>query len=212
MCIRIFIFVLHLRMLSVGQMMKCWMAVWIVNNNLKISGKKRSWPNFMYYPGIGLQGLRKTTKDFSKASLSHEPIFEPGTPEYEERAVSTLPPFSVETLQFRYLRALCSLFLWNQQTWTHRLLASHCTVPVLLIFVFLTSLMYYVLSSPFIFENTRVLLVCHSMYVVFLWVSKFSWQIHVWCRWLCVHVIREGRHHTRLFHVRELPRHIRARQ
>jgi hypothetical protein len=34
----------------------------------------------------------------------------------------------------------------------------------------------------------------------------------VWCRWLCVHVIREGWRHTGLLYVRQLPRHIRAWQ
>jgi hypothetical protein len=30
--------------------------------HFKECGKKRSWPNLRHYPGIWLEGLRKTTK------------------------------------------------------------------------------------------------------------------------------------------------------
>jgi hypothetical protein len=31
--------------------------------NWKGKGKKRLWPNLRYYPGIFLEGMRKTTKN-----------------------------------------------------------------------------------------------------------------------------------------------------
>jgi hypothetical protein len=36
--------------------------------NWKGCGRKRSWPNFRYYPGIFLEGLKKTTKNLSQES------------------------------------------------------------------------------------------------------------------------------------------------
>jgi hypothetical protein len=45
-------------------------------------GRKRSWPNFWYYPGICLEGLRKTTEDLNQDNRSPEPSFEPGSSAY----------------------------------------------------------------------------------------------------------------------------------
>lgn len=38
--------------------------------NLKRCGQKWSWPNIRYYPGICLDGLRKSTKTSTKVSIS----------------------------------------------------------------------------------------------------------------------------------------------
>jgi hypothetical protein len=65
-------------------------------------GKKRSWSDFRYYPGIYLDGLRKTTKDLSQDSRSPGRDFKPGPAEYEvgvliirlHRSVTGMP-FSV---------------------------------------------------------------------------------------------------------------------
>jgi hypothetical protein len=44
---------------------------------------KRSWPNLRYYPGICMEGLRKTTKPLSRDSRSPGRDLNPGPPEYE---------------------------------------------------------------------------------------------------------------------------------
>jgi hypothetical protein len=54
-----------------------------VNDELEGIWKVRSWPNLRYYPGICLEGSRKTTKNLSKASRSLGRDLNPGPPEYE---------------------------------------------------------------------------------------------------------------------------------
>jgi hypothetical protein len=54
-----------------------------VNDDWKGCGRKRSWPNLKYYLGIGLEGLRKTTKNLSQHSRSPGRDLNPGPPEYE---------------------------------------------------------------------------------------------------------------------------------
>jgi hypothetical protein len=51
--------------------------------NWKGCGRKRSWPNLRYYPGICLEGLRKTTKNLSQDNRSPGRDLNPGPPEYE---------------------------------------------------------------------------------------------------------------------------------
>jgi hypothetical protein len=46
-------------------------------------GRKRSWPSLWYYPGIPLEGLKKTTEVLYQDSLSPGRDFNPGPPEYE---------------------------------------------------------------------------------------------------------------------------------
>jgi hypothetical protein len=50
--------------------------------NWKGCGKKRSWPNLIYYPGICLEGLRKARKILSQYSRSPDLDFKSGPPEY----------------------------------------------------------------------------------------------------------------------------------
>jgi hypothetical protein len=58
--------------------------------NLKVFGRKRSWPNFKvdYYRGICLEELRKTTKHLNQQSQSSGPTFEPGTYRLRNRSVN----------------------------------------------------------------------------------------------------------------------------
>jgi hypothetical protein len=57
-------------------------------------GRKRSWPNLKYCPGICLERLRKTTKNLSQDSRSPGRGFHPGPPEYEVGVLTTRPHFS----------------------------------------------------------------------------------------------------------------------
>jgi hypothetical protein len=51
--------------------------------NRKECGRKQSWPNLRYYPGICLGGLRKTTKKFSQDSRSPGSDLNTGPPLHE---------------------------------------------------------------------------------------------------------------------------------
>jgi hypothetical protein len=51
--------------------------------NRKGCGTKQSWPNLRYYPGICLEGLRKTTKNLTQDNRSPGRDLNPGPPEYE---------------------------------------------------------------------------------------------------------------------------------
>jgi hypothetical protein len=53
------------------------------------------WPNFRYYLGICLEGLRKTTKNLSQVSRSPGRDLNPGPPEYEAGVLTTRPRRSV---------------------------------------------------------------------------------------------------------------------
>jgi hypothetical protein len=46
-------------------------------------GRKRSWPNYRYYPGICLEGLRTIMKNIRQDSRSPGQDLNPGLPEYE---------------------------------------------------------------------------------------------------------------------------------
>jgi hypothetical protein len=60
-------------------------------------GRKRSWTNSRYYPGICLEGLRKTMKNLSQDSRSPGRDLNPGPLEYEAGVVTTRPRRSVYT-------------------------------------------------------------------------------------------------------------------
>jgi hypothetical protein len=68
--------------------------------NGKTYGRKRPWPNLKCYPGIFLDGLRKTTKNLSQDSRSAGRDLKPGPPEYQVGALcyqgSTAVPCSRE--------------------------------------------------------------------------------------------------------------------
>jgi hypothetical protein len=53
--------------------------------------RKRSWHNLKYYPGIRLEGRRKTTKTLSQDSWSPGRDLNPGPPEYEAGMLTTRP-------------------------------------------------------------------------------------------------------------------------
>jgi hypothetical protein len=58
--------------------------------NCKGCGRKHSWPNFGYYPGICLEELTKATKNLS-GSLCQGRHLNPGSPEYEAGVLTTRP-------------------------------------------------------------------------------------------------------------------------
>jgi hypothetical protein len=57
--------------------------------NSKGCGRKLSWTNLMYYPGIFLEELRNTTKNISQDNRSPGRGFNPGPPEYEPGWLTT---------------------------------------------------------------------------------------------------------------------------
>jgi len=57
--------------------------------NWKVFGRKRSWPILRYYPGIRLEGLRKTTKTSIRIAGRRGRDSNPGPPEYEAGVLTT---------------------------------------------------------------------------------------------------------------------------
>jgi hypothetical protein len=57
--------------------------------------RKRSWLNLMYYPGIYLEGLRKTTTNLSHDSQSPGRGLNPRSTNYEGKLLTTRPRQSV---------------------------------------------------------------------------------------------------------------------
>jgi hypothetical protein len=62
--------------------------------NWKGFGRKLSWCNRRYYPGICLEGLRKTTKNLSQDSQSLGQDLNPGPPKYNAGVLTTQPRHS----------------------------------------------------------------------------------------------------------------------
>jgi hypothetical protein len=84
-----YLFVFYLTSLSVAQTIQPRMIGWIINS--KGCGRKRSPPNFGYYPGICREGLRKTMKNLSQDTRSPSRDLKPGPPEYEAGVLTTRP-------------------------------------------------------------------------------------------------------------------------
>jgi hypothetical protein len=63
--------------------------------NWKGCGRKLLYPNLRYYPGIYLEGLRKTTKTLSQGSRSSGLDLNSQPPEYEVAVLTTRPRRSV---------------------------------------------------------------------------------------------------------------------
>jgi hypothetical protein len=63
--------------------------------NWKGCGRKRSWPDVRYFPGICLEGVRKTTKYLSQDNRSLGRDLNLGPPEYEAGVLTTQPLRSV---------------------------------------------------------------------------------------------------------------------
>jgi hypothetical protein len=68
-----------------------------MNNDWKVYGRKRSWHNLRYYPGIWLEELNKTTTNFNKDSWFLGRDLKPGSSEYEG-VLTTGPRRSVSVL------------------------------------------------------------------------------------------------------------------
>jgi hypothetical protein len=82
---------------------------WPVNR--KGFGRKRLWPNVRYYPGICLDGLRKTTESLIQDSRSPDRDLNPGPPEYEAGALTTRPS------EFRmFVMFVCRVFVASVST------------------------------------------------------------------------------------------------
>jgi hypothetical protein len=56
---------------------------WQVDENSKGYGRKRSWSNLRYYPGLCLEGLRKITKSLSQNIRSSDRDLKTGLPDNE---------------------------------------------------------------------------------------------------------------------------------
>jgi hypothetical protein len=67
-----------------------------MNYEMKWCGRKRSWPNIKYYPGIFLEKLRKTTKDLSQDMRSTDRDLNPGSVKYEAGVLTTEPRHTVK--------------------------------------------------------------------------------------------------------------------
>jgi hypothetical protein len=57
--------------------------------NLKGFGRKRSWPNLRYYPGIRLKRVRKTSKTSIKIAGHRSRDLNPEPSEYEAGMLTT---------------------------------------------------------------------------------------------------------------------------
>jgi hypothetical protein len=60
---------------------------WMMNR--KGCGRKQSWPNISYYPGICLEGLMKSTEQFSQDGRSPGRHLNPAPPEYKVEVLTT---------------------------------------------------------------------------------------------------------------------------
>jgi hypothetical protein len=56
----------------------------LMNNELKLSGRKQQWPNFRHYPS--LEGLTETTTNLSQGSRYPGQHLNEGRHEYEAAA------------------------------------------------------------------------------------------------------------------------------
>jgi hypothetical protein len=66
--------------------------------NWKGYGRKRSWTNLRYYPGICLEGMWKTTKNLGQESLYPGRDLNPLPPEYGAGVVTTRLRHSVRQM------------------------------------------------------------------------------------------------------------------
>jgi hypothetical protein len=85
----------------------------IVNNELERCGRKRSWPNLRYHPGICLEGLRKDTETLSQYSRSPGRDLNPRPPEYEAGVLTTRPQRSVALPTQIFFIIILSLYAFN---------------------------------------------------------------------------------------------------
>jgi hypothetical protein len=67
--------------------------------NCKGYGRKGSWLNSKDYPGIRLEGLRKTTKTLNQYTQSPGRESNPKPPEYEIGVLTTRPRRSVPLMK-----------------------------------------------------------------------------------------------------------------
>jgi hypothetical protein len=82
-------------LLAAQRCMICWLMNW------KRRGRKRQWPNIIYYPGIFLQGLSKTTKNLSQDILCPDWIWNRGLP--NSKLATTFGPEFPKSLQLGLL-------------------------------------------------------------------------------------------------------------
>jgi hypothetical protein len=64
--------------------------------NRKGRGMKRSWPNWSYYPGICLEGQKKTTKTLIRIASLQAKIWTLDVPYYEAGVLTTWPQCLVQ--------------------------------------------------------------------------------------------------------------------
>jgi hypothetical protein len=83
-----YLFIVYLATLLVSQ---------TISRRMRGCGRKWSWPNSRYYPGICLEGLRQITKNLGQDSRPSGRDLNPGPPEYEAGMLTTRPWRSVKT-------------------------------------------------------------------------------------------------------------------
>jgi hypothetical protein len=81
--------------------------------NLKGCGRKQSWPNLRYYPGIFLEGLRKTTKALSQDNRFPCQDLNSGPTEYEAGVLSTRPRRSARSRFALKVFILSRFWVWT---------------------------------------------------------------------------------------------------
>jgi hypothetical protein len=108
-----------------------------VNNTRKGRGRMRSWSNVTYYPGIFLEGLRKTTIPRLGWVIS-QPRFKPGTFRLQARRANAWVNFlgwktaAAQDSKCGVPEALC-VSSWTHIDFDNSILVtshpSHCTYP-----------------------------------------------------------------------------------
>jgi hypothetical protein len=87
-------------------------------------GRKWSWPNSRHYPGICLEGLRKTTETLTEDSRFPDRDLYPGSPEYAAGVSTTQPRRSNLLLMYYTFKSAVSkhhvyslYYYWELWTW-----------------------------------------------------------------------------------------------
>jgi hypothetical protein len=112
--------------------------------NWKWYGRKRSWPNSRYYPGICLERLKKTMKTLSQDSRSPGRDLNPEPPEYEARVLTTLPWCLFLFLWDYYHSFIIRPWQWFDFTyWLHKKFRNYITQKIYYISMLTTYIFRY---------------------------------------------------------------------
>lgn len=75
----------------------------LINNKWEGYGRNLLWPNFRFYPGIFLERLRRTTKNFSRDSRFPGRRWNLGPSEYEGGVLSTDSHFRFDDVNMKII-------------------------------------------------------------------------------------------------------------